>query len=377
MYSIPLFKVAMAESVKESVVATLTSGYIGEGPKVNEFESKLMSFLGNTRVSAVNSCTSALHLCVDSIRTHWHPNWSHSPNTILSTPLTCLATNAAIEKAGFKIKWVDVDPNTCNMDLLDLSRKIDGDTAGVMVVHWGGYPVDLDYLQSVMAKARGVFHEMPVIEDCAHAFGAKYKGKSLGNHGNMCAFSFGAIKHLTTIEGGAIVSPHLSHYEHVRAKRWYGLRRYSSEVDRINQKIWTTDLKYNMNDVNATVGIENLKTVYTRINSHRKNHDVIRGGLGLVPGIQLLEQRDGHDSSCWVMTVLAENRDGFIKKLSEAGIQASPVHARNDHQPAFVQYRSMLPGLDSIADKIVCLPCGWWLSDDDIEKIINTVKVGW
>ena len=377
MYSIPLFKVAMAESVKDSAMATLTSGFIGEGPRVSEFESSLTSFLGSTRISAVNSCTSALHLCADSIRTHWHPNWSHCPNTILSTPLTCLATNAAIEKAGFKIKWVDVDPNTCNMDLSDLARKIDGDTAGVMVVHWGGYPVDLDALRKIMAKAQSVFHEMPVIEDCAHAFGSKYKGQSLGNHGNMCAFSFGAIKHLTTIEGGAVVSPSLSHYEHIRAKRWYGLKRYASDSDRINQKIWSTDLKYNMNDVNATVGLQNIKTVYTRINSHRTNHDMIRAELSTVPGIQHLEQKEGHDSSCWVLTVLADNRDGLIKKLGDAGIHASPVHTRNDHQPAFVQYRSILPGLDSIAEKITCLPCGWWLSGEDIEKIIRVVKAGW
>ncbi len=107
-----------------------------------------------------------------------------------------------------KIKWVDIDPTTLNMDLDDLERKITPKTKAIILVHWGGYPNDLDRIKQIQNNAKRRFGFKPaVIEDGAHSFGSKYKGDYLGNHGNMVMYSFQAIKHITSIDGGALILP--------------------------------------------------------------------------------------------------------------------------------------------------------------------------
>ena len=157
MEKIPLFKVFMSETVPNAVTEVLTSGFIGQGPKVNELERDLTSYFGNTssEVLTFNSATSAEHLIYHLLKKpsrltttydvgqSWY-DWRglEEGDEVLTTPLTCTATNWPILANGLKIKWVDVDPTTMNISLDDLKAKLSEKTKIVVVVHWGGYPVD-------------------------------------------------------------------------------------------------------------------------------------------------------------------------------------------------------------------------------------------
>ena len=147
---IPLFKVFMSDNISHEISKVLTSGFIGQGPQVEKFEGLLKDYFGNQNVATTNSATSAEHLAIHMLK---KPLGNIGVgDEILSTPLTCTATNWPILTNGIDIKWVDVDTNNCNMNLDDLERKITPKTKAIMVVHWGGYPIDIDRLKDIHTK---------------------------------------------------------------------------------------------------------------------------------------------------------------------------------------------------------------------------------
>ncbi len=382
--NIPLFKVSMAENVMDGLGPVLSSGYIGQGPKVEEFESLLEDFIGNPCCSAVNAGTSGLHLALHMIKsdTYQKDGMTYRPSPqrteVLTTPLTCTATNFPIRANGLDIKWVDVDPTTCNMDMKDLRRKVGPQTLAIMVVHWGGYPCNLDELKSIQDECEDLHgFRPPVIEDCAHAFGATYKGKLLGNHGNICMFSFQAIKHLTTGDGGLLVTPTYDLHCRVKLLRWYGLDREKSPDMRCEQNVKEWGFKFHMNDINAQIGISNFAKIKVVLEKYRVNGDAYNERLQAFPGVTLLENASDRESAFWIYTLRVSNRDGFIRKLKDAGIAASRVHDRNDKHECLKKYRTMLPGTDEICSDMVCIPCGWWVGEREREHIVETIRKGW
>ena len=231
--TIQLFKVFMSENAAPEVSKVLNSGYIGQGEKVEQFESKLQDFFMKDYIVTLNSGTSGLHLALDLLKKS-SGKWPglEDGDEVLATSLTCTASNFPILANNLNIKWVDVDPTTLNMDLDDLSRKISPKTKAIMLVHWGGYPNDLDRIKEIQNKCFELYGFKPaVIEDGAHSFGSKYKGKHIGNHGNMTMYSLQAIKHITAIDGGLLLLPHQELYDRAKLLRWYGIDRNSNRKD--------------------------------------------------------------------------------------------------------------------------------------------------
>ena len=391
--NIPLFKVFMSDTVDKPLLDVLHSGFIGQGEKVNEFEDVLKDYFHNDYIATVNSATSAEHLalhmlkhkadCVVTDSTHGSAvtRWEgiNDGDEVLATPLTCFASNSPILANNLKIKWVDIDPNTLNMDLDDLARKISPTTKAIMIVHWGGYPVDLDRLKEIQRTASEMYGFKPaVIEDCAHSFGSTYKGKKLGTHGNICTFSFQAIKHMTTVDGGALIVPHKNLYNKAKLMRWYGIDRETQRTDmRCETDIVDAGHKFHMNDINATIGIENMKHIDEIIQKHKDNAAYYNKELANIDGITLLENKDDRESACWLYTIKVENRDGFTKHLASKGIATSKVHERNDKNTCVKEFITQLPALDSIVDKYCSIPVGWWVTEKDREYIIDCIKEGW
>lgn len=355
----------------------LMSGYIGQGPKVEEFEQKLKEHFGIDRINTLNSCTSALHLAVHLIKTGALYKWKDG-DEVLSTALTCTATNFAILAAGAGLRWVDVDLKTANMDLDDLERKINHRTKAVMVVHWSGYPLDLDRLKSIQDKAFELYgNRIAIIEDCAHAWGSTYKNKLIGTHGNYAAFSFQAIKHFTTGDGGLLITP--DYHEHNRAKllRWFGLDRTGSADFRCAQNIKEWGFKYHMNDINATIGLYNYPHVAGIVQRHQDNSDFYDQELADHDGVTLMERAPDRKSAQWIYTMRVERREDFKKAMEHRGIHTSQVHARNDVHHCLQPYRSLLPNLDILDTDMICIPNGWWVTDEDRQHIVDSIRQGW
>jgi len=389
---IQLFKVHMNPNAKNEVAKILDSGYIGQGVKVEEFEKKLKEYFNNDRVVTLNSGTSGLHMALHMLKrpanvsmadgySIYERNWPgmQPGDEVLATALTCTASNWPILANGLNIKWVDIDEKTLNMDLDDLERKISPKTKAIIAVHWGGYPLDLDRLKQIQHKAFELYGFKPaIIEDGAHSFGSEYKGKKLGNHGNIVMYSLQAIKHITSIDGGLLILPHQELYNRSKLIRWYGIDRDGNRKDfRCEADIMEWGFKFHMNDVNATVGMENLKDASEIISKHRENAKFYDENLKDVKGVTLLERNPDHNSAFWIYSMLVENRDGFYKWMKECGIIVSQVHERNDKHTAVKEFRSPLPTLEKTIGKVVSIPVGWWVTEEERQYIVDCIKKGW
>ena len=377
---IDLFKVHMAPTAAEEVAKVLNSGYIGQGPKVDEFENQLKNYFNHDFIQTVNSGTSALHMALHMLKKP-NTNWPgiQDGDEVLATALTCTASNFPILANGLKIKWVDINSTTLNMDLDDLARKITPKTKAIILVHWGGYPSDLNKIKQIQNKAEELYGFKPaVIEDGAHSFGSKYMGKYIGTHGNLTMYSLQAIKHITSIDGGLLLSPHQELHRRGKLIRWYGIDRDSNRKDfRCEADIEEWGFKFHMNDVCATVGIENLKHADELIKKHQLNAAYYDKHLKNVNGVTLLDRHEGHESTFWIYSMLVDDRDSFYKWMKECGIVVSQVHERNDKHSCVKDFKSSLPTLDKTIGKIVSIPVGWWVSNEEREYIVDCIKKGW
>jgi len=382
METIPLFKVYMSDTAPQAAAETLKSGYIGQGPKVEEFESLLKSRLQKDYVLTMNAATSAEHMALHLLKSPDNDSkWSglQDGDEVLTTALTCTATNWPIPANNLKIKWVDVDPATLNLDLNDLRRKITSKTKVIMVVHWGGYPNDLDELKKIQRETKDMYGFEPmIIEDCAHAFGSTYKKNPIGSHGNICTFSFQAIKHLTTVDGGLLICPNQKLYDRGKLIRWYGIDRNSNRKDfRCEADIKEWGFKFHMNDVCAAIGIENLKKVDGIISKHKENAAFYDQQLSGTNGVTLLSREPGFDSSFWIYSMLVDRKSDFMKYMAEKNVMVSQVHARNDTHTCVSEFRTSLPTLDKVEQRLISIPVGWWVTKEQREYIVNCIKKGW
>lgn len=364
---IPLFRVYMANTVKSEVLRTLYSGYVGQGPKVEEFEKAIANYIGCNFVLSVNAGTHAIHLAL--VLAGIDPD-----HEVITTPLSCFATTAAILMCGAKPVWCDIDPNTANIDHKKVESLITERTKAILIVHWGGYPCELDYL-NVMAEKHG----LSLIEDAAHAFGAEYYGVKIGKHSSdYTCFSYQAIKHVSTCDGGALIVNNVNDYKRAKLLRWYGIDRESPRTDlRCEENIDESGFKYHMNDVNATIGLENLKRAEEILEIHRANAGYYNGALSDMGGITLMREDPNILSSYWLYTIKVENRDAFVKMMNDKGIMVSRVHVRTDQHSCVGQFKKPLPILDEFEKRYCCIPVGWWVSKEDREYIVDCIRKGW
>jgi dTDP-4-amino-4,6-dideoxygalactose transaminase len=406
--NIPLFKVFMSNDVIEPLNNVLQSGFITQGPMVDKFEASLQEYFEHPYVLTLNSATSGLTMGLrllkdpvnnaDKKEDNW-PGFDTDQDIVLSPALTCFATNASILANNCKIGWIDVDSETANVSIPDIERKLNAHTKVLYIVHWGGYPVDLDRLkelQEIHLQKYG--YKFAIIEDCAHAFGATYKGKKLGNHGNICVYSLQAIKHLTTGDGGLILLPTEKLYDRAKLLRWYGIdrdkRNYKRKDLRMENDILEFGYKFHMNDINATLGLYNLPHMNDLLTKNRSNakylHQQLQNHLSTLSqslcespsesrcrSFELMENKNDRESSWWLFTMKTQNKERFIEHMKVRGIFTSQVHNRNDINTCVQGFKSNLPELDQLEKTLVCIPVGWWLSQEDLDYIVESIIMGW
>lgn len=359
MATLPLFKVHMPKTVMEPLEKVLMSGYIGQGQKVEEFEKALVSWVGSPNCLTMNSGTSALHLAMRLAGVE-------RGTEVITSPMTCTATNEPILERGGEIVWGDIDPWTGNIDPLDVERKITSKTKAIMAVHWGGYPCEIDELLRIARK-----YGIAVIEDAAHAFGATYKGRQIGSSSAYVCFSFQAIKHLTTVDGGLLVCPTMDDYRRGKLLRWYGIDRETPRKDlRCEEDVKEFGYKFHMNDVCAVIGLEQLKYVKEVVEKHRANAKYYDSVMPSLKKAKMLRYAGDRLSSYWLYTIRVGNRDGFQEFMKNKDIMVSQVHVRNDVHTAFKAFRRNLPGVDEFTREQISIPVGWWLTDEDRKNVM-------
>jgi len=369
MNNIPLFKVNLPKDIHLTLQPVLESGFISEGPKSKEFQEKLQEWLGNPYTATVNSGTMALTLAYRLAGV--------GPGTsVIASPMTCLASTEPILSLGGRVIWCDIDPNTGNLDPRKLEELIEEDTVAVSFTDWSGTPCALDEIVDICER-----HGLKTIEDAAHSFGAAYKGNKVGSLGTKVSytcFSFQAIKHMTTVDGGALACSNKEDFDRAVLLRWFGCARgHNSSPVKWSGDVVEPGYKGHMNDVNSAIGIESLKTIDSIIDAHKKNGKRLLELLKDDPRVECLDIPEYIDSAFWIFTIKLEDA-AHRKKVSEEltlnGIGNNIVHTRNDSYSLFQDEPTSLSGMTTFSERMLNIPCGWWLTDADVEHVAAALR---
>lgn len=345
------------------VVAALRSGWIGTGPRVERFERALEDYLGVAHVRCVSSCTAALTLGMRALGLG-------SGDEVIVPAMTFVATAGAVLHAGAEPVLVDCEPGTGLIDLAAAEAAITPRTCAIVVVHLAGAPVDLD---AVAALARR--HDLLVVEDAAHAIGGAWRGRRIGAHGNLVAFSFHATKNLTTGEGGAIATPDGEVARAVERLAMHGLSAGAWQRHRddgfLHYEAEVLGDKRNLTDVQAALGLQQLARLDDRVAARAarwRRYDALLTGLPLELPVP---PADGggtvHARHLYRVAVPAGVRDAVLDHLTAAGIGAG-VHYRGVHlHPFYARRGGLSPGDLPVtrdqSDRTLSLPLSPVLTD--------------
>ncbi len=343
-------------------------GYFGLAYKTNEFEEKIAEYLSTDRfVITTSTGTNALHLALDTI------GISEGDEVIMPS-FTFVATAQAVEMCGATPIFCEVDPVTFLMDINDVKKKITERTKAIIPVHYAGRPCDMDSLMKIKEETG-----IRIIEDAAHAFGTYYKGKKIGSFGDITCFSFDSIKVMTCGEGGAIVTDDSAFDDLSRKKRLLGIDRKTMHVKDWKKRSWVYDVptlgyRYHMSNINAAIGLAQIKKVDSFINRRRQLCHLYDSELKGISGIEIMP--DEYDTITPFMYVIRvkngkrnQLKDYLMEHDIESGISYIPCH----HFSLF-KGNDELPVTDAIYEEILCLPMHYELSDENIKEVSNCIK---
>ena len=365
--NIVLFHPHISERARTYVNDTLHTRWIGQGPKVDKFETEFSKKFANGNAAlSVGSGTDALH--VSYLLAGLQPG-----DEVIAPLFTCTATNIPFLYMGVKIRFADIQPGTLNIDPKHVKELVNEKTKAIVCVHYGGLPCDMDELRAIANE-----WNIPIIEDAAHALGASYKNIPVGAISEFTMFSFQAIKHITTGDGGMVTFKDDGVLlEKAKRLRWFGIDRSAKQ-----KGIWENDItevgyKYQMNDISASMGLAGIEE-FDEVLALRQNlFAKYEKRLQNISGIDFIG--GGYTDrvhAAWLCTIIAENREGLSKKLRENNIESSQVHYRNDRYSIFGG-RDSYPNMDAIEDKYLVLPLHTKMDADDVDRICELIKLGW
>lgn len=359
--TVKLFQPFVSPKAAELVREVLESGQLAQGQMVDYFEQELRDWFGWPHVCTVNSCTSALHLAFHLLKTEHN---LLDDTEVICSPLTCAAGIQPIVHNRMKVKFVDISTDLC---ITDPTPHFTEKTRILSFVHWGGEVIPYYIINRWKSDYTRKFgKELYVVEDCAHAFGSyqsyinptSKKDAHIGtvlSPGTISCFSFQAIKNLTTGDGGCLLLPTKELNERARKLRWFGIDRDRGGSFRGGSPIEECGFKFHMNDVAAAIGLANIAEVRKALDTQKLNASIYNEKLPK----EILPHRNECDPSYWLYTIKVKNANLVQQKLAEKGVEANPVHLRNDRLACFKEaIRTPTPYLDSLDNGYLCIPVG-------------------
>lgn len=359
---IPLMTPYITPSMRAAVQRTLESRWIGQGPGVEAFERAFSAMHWGVDAVAVGSGTDALHLA--------YVLAGIKPGDEVVVPLfTCTATSIPLLHMGAKLRFYDVALGSLNGSAETIFAAMTPQTKAVVVVHYGGAVVDaIDRV----AKSCAAYGRV-LIEDCAQAIGAPKAKRPAGFFGHYSCFSFQAVKHVTTGDGGMLLC-HINTVEKAKRLRWFGIDRAAKLANHWANDITELGYKYQMTDIGAAMGIESLKVLPEQIAFRRAMR--AQYAIGLPPDVRLIDT--DQESACWLCTVAVKrDREGLIRKLAERGIESGLVHYRNDRYTIFAESRGEFPNMDAMDARYLVLPLHMGMTLEDVDTVCEVIREGW
>jgi perosamine synthetase len=372
---LPFHRPSIDRDEIDAVVDTLRSGWLTMGPKTRAFEDAFAAAIGAPHAVAVSSATAGLHLGLDAL--------GIGPgDDVLVPTMTFTSTAATVIHTGARPVLVDCEPETLNLSVADAARKWTARTKAIVPVHFAGHPCDMDAILT-LARERGA----AVMEDAAHALAARYRGRPIGTLGDLTVFSFYATKNLTTGDGGMVTTREAALAERVTTRRLHGMtrdawRRYSSEGS------WRYDVaypgfKYNMTDLNAALGLVQLKRLPALQAERRRIAAEYRAALADLTALELPACKADVEHAWHLFVVrvhpaqLRIGRNQVIQELTAAGVGTSvhfvPLHEHSYYRDALGVRGEVLPCASAEWQRVISLPLFPGMTADEVDRVTDTL----
>lgn len=368
----------IGEDEINEVVNSLRSGWLTTGAKTKQFESDFAEFIGSgVEAISVNSATAGLHLALEAIGIG-------EGDEVITTSYTFTSTSEVIRYLGAHPVFVDIDPNTFNIDPTKIEAAITPRTKAIMPVHVAGLACDM---QSILAIAKK--HNLKVVEDAAHALPTLYNGKLIGTlDSDITVYSFYATKTITTGEGGMIVTRNAEYAKRCRTMRLHGIDRDAFDRYTSNKPSWYYEIvapgfKYNLTDIASSIGIHQLKKVWVFQKKRQQMANVYDQAFKDLPIILPPQAKEG-DTHAWHLYVLRLqeglkiNRDQFIQQMTDKGIGCSvhfiPLHLHPYWRDTYKLKADDFPCTLANYEQAVSLPIYTKMTEEDQQRVIQAVK---
>ena len=377
---LPFSRPSIGEDAIESVAESIRSGWVAMGPKVTQFEKTISEYVGSKYAISMNSATAGLHSSVMAMGIG-------KGDEVITTPMTFASTVNAIILAGARPVLVDIDRHSLNIDVNKIEQAVTSRTKAIIPVHFAGMPCDMDVIEEIAKK-----HKLMIIEDAAHAMGASYKGSRTGSdkgRGHVAVFSFHPTKNITTAEGGIVCTEDEEIAEYLSVFRQNGMskgawNRYSSSGN-THYDVPVPGLKYQMSDIQAAIGLSQLKQLDSFNRRRREICEAYEKELSDCPGISF-QQSAGyeHVHSRHIFPILVDtdtlkiDRDTFMQQMKErnigTAIHYNAIHLFSGYAKALGKKRGDFPEAEYVSDRILSIPLFPAMTDDDVAYCIDAIK---
>lgn len=361
----PLFVPVNLPEMEKAALDVIRSGQIAAGPLVEQFERELSQLVKKDHIVLTNDMTSALILALKL-------SGVQPGDKVATQAFSCLSTNSAIAIVGAEPVWIDINPKILSMCPEDLGRKMSPDIKAVLLYHIAGYPAETAKISSICRT-----NSIKLIEDCNNALGALTGGSPVGQMGDFSVYSFYPNRQVNGFEGGAVVCPDDANENRAKKLRRFGVdyknfRDHRGEIDP-GCDVPEIGISASFSQLNAAVSLAQLPTLAARQAQTLKNAERLRAGLVNIKGINLIATDKDKLPAYWVFLIYAEQRDQLLETLKRNNINASILHQRNDVYTGFSPVQAQLDGTEYIMGHIMAIPCGWWLGEENIDAIANTI----
>jgi perosamine synthetase len=371
MFKIPITKPFLGDEEKQLVSRVIDSGWVSQGPEVAEFEGQFASYAGSRYAVATTSCTTALHaaLSVSGIG---------PGDEVILPSLSFIASANSIVHCGATPMFVDINSETCNIDVNRIESAVTERTKAIMPVHQMGLPADIDAIRIIAEK-----HSLKIIEDAACAVGSEYKGKRIGGHGNIACFSFHPRKIITTGEGGMITTDDLTIAERLRRLRHHGMSVSDIERHMANRVIIETypeiGYNYRMTDMQAAIGVEQMRKLPFIIEKRRQiagRYDTELSKIShiKVPEVPLYAYHNYQSYWIELLDSSRVSRDILMTKLLEKGITTRRGIMAIHMEKSYSGCKVSLPETERTTAKTLLLPIYPSMTADEQEYVIHCIK---
>ena len=324
--SIEFFNTYVSPDATKIVNSVLDTTFLSEGKITEQFEKELCNTFSFNNIVTLNSGTAALHLALDLLDVK-------EGDEVIIPAQTFIATGLAVLYCKAKPVFADINYEDGNLNIESVRSKINSKTKAIICVHWGGYPCDMNGLKAVVKNTN-----IKIIEDAAHALGSVYKREIIGNISDITCFSFQAIKHLTTGDGGAITVNDPQLFEKAIRKKWFGIDRKNAVLSELGERQYNLKeigYKYHLNNYASALGIANLKGYNDRLQKRCEIASFYKNELKNICALQLFKEENDRKSAYWLFGFHTKERLAVIRRLKEKNVPSSVVHQRIDKYSIF------------------------------------------